>query len=154
MKIESLICGSSNDNLFDVPFPKRKKQGIIHIAHLWFASNSKCLPMVQILTLYPPVIITIYVPCAHLSLTVTLTQKIGKKSLPSRSKHSLFQKPLTHSHPACSPKITQCHSQKSLTHSLPSFMQTEPRKTASPFSCGRKTHSWVSRFPSLEVTGI
>ena len=42
------------------------------------------------------------------------------KSLPSRSKHSLFQKPLSHSHPACSPKITQCHSQESLkiTHSL------------------------------------
>ena len=75
------------------------------------------------------------------------------KSLPSRSKHSLFQKPLSHSHPLAHQKslsVTPKNHSKSLTHSLLLFMQIEPRKTASPFNCGRKTHSWVSRFASLD----
>ena len=53
---------------------------------------------------------------------------------------------LTKNHWVSLPRITQNHS---LTHSLPSFVQTEPTKTASPFRCGRKTHSWVSPFTWL-----
>ena len=55
-----------------------------------------------------------------------------------KATRSLSSDLLTKNHSVSLPKITQNHS---LTHSLPSFMQTEPTKMASPFSCGRKTHS-------------
>ena len=66
--------------------------------------------------------------------------EICKNSLPSRSKHSHSQKSLT--------PIRLAH-QKSLSltpksHSLPLFMQTESRKIAPLFSCGKKTHSLPS----------
>ena len=78
------------------------------------------------------------------------------KSLLSRSKHSLFQKPLSHSHPACSPKITQCHSQKSLkithslTHSHRSCKPNRDRQLLHSAVAGRLTHGYRA---SLHLTG-
>ena len=71
----------------------------------------------------------VYPPLPHRYSNI----EICKNSLPSRSKHSHSQKSLS-----LTPK------NHSLTHSLPSFMQTEPRKTAPLFSCGRKTRSLPS----------
>ena len=83
--------------------------------------------------------------------------EICKKSLPSRSKHSLFSKNnslpsglLTKNHSVSLPKITH-----SLTHSHRSCKPSRGRQLLCSVVAGRLTHSHCAmRFASLEVSGI
>ena len=111
-----------------------------------------CLPVVQILTLCPPVIIIVYVLCTHLSLTVTLTQKYVKThSRPDQNtlfpkNHSLPSGLLTKNHSISLPQITHSH------HSCKS---NRGRQLLYSVVARRLTHSHRAMlFASLEVTGI
>ena len=101
-----------------------------------------CLPVVQILTLCPPMIVTIYVSCTHLSLTVTLTQKYVKThSHPDQNtlipkNHSFPSGLLTKNHTLSLPKITY-----SLT---PIVHANRAKEDSSSIQMGRKTHSLPS----------
>jgi len=115
-----------------------------------------CLPVVQILTFYPLVILTAYVPCTHLSLTITLTQKYVKNSLSSKSKHSHSQKNhslpsglLTKNHTLLLPKNTQSFTP--IVHAY----RARGRQLLCSAVAGRLTHSHCAmRFASLEITEI
>ena len=79
----------------------------------------------------------VYPPLPHRYSNI----EICKNSLPSKSKLFHSQKSLTPIRLAHQKSLSLTPKNHSLTHSLPSFMQTEPRKTAPLFSCGKKTHS-------------
>ena len=119
---------------------------------MWFTSNSMCLPVVQILTLCPPVIIIVYVSCTHLSLTVALTQKYVKThSRPDQNtlfpkNHSLPSGLLTKNHSVSLPKITHSHR---------SWKSNRGRQLLCSAVARRLTHSHRAMlFASLEVPGI
>ena len=115
-----------------------------------------CIPVVQILTLCPPVIVTVYVSCTHISLTVTLTQKYVKThSHPDQNtlipkNYSLPSGLLTKNHTLSLPKITH-----SLTHSHRSCKPSRWKQLLCSAVVGRLTHSHRGMcFGSLKVTGI